>query len=475
MNKKLMAIAVAGAIGAPGLAFAQAANVNIYGVLDGRYDSMRFSSSTTQAAGTSTIGGLTKNHVQFQAPRWGLRGSESLGGGLTAYFQLESGLNPDGRPDVSVGTGGVTTLGGRDSWLGIRSATWGSIQAGGFGTAFKTVNAAYNANPSFNHGGVIMGNGDSTGASPGPNCASPGFTTLTVVPPNLPSGLSTATATISCGNLAEGATNPFSRRESNYIEYATPSFSGFVGKIGTIASEFAEPATTTSLVAPGLSQSKPKLWSYSLAWSGGPWSAAAAYETHTGYRATNVGGSNRNAKDKAWSVGGKWDFGQGQIGAGWESMDYGNAGTGVALGNNAFKQKFWVVNGNWRVTPAGVLSAGYSKTPGRKSCGDQLTQLVGGVNLMTTTGAGNGGGGCGDASGAKLWTFGYDHNLSKRTALYAQYHKLDNNGNATGGAGYYYIAGPTGNAANGVSTGGPAIGSNGIDVTTIAVGVKHSF
>ena len=28
MNKKLMAVAVAGAIGAPGLAFAQAANVN---------------------------------------------------------------------------------------------------------------------------------------------------------------------------------------------------------------------------------------------------------------------------------------------------------------------------------------------------------------------------------------------------------------------------------------------------------------
>jgi predicted porin len=359
----------------------------------------------------------------------------------------------------------VYALGGRDSYLGIRSS-WGQIQAGGFGTAWKAVNAAYNANPSFNHGGLIMANGDSTGASPSPNCAVPGLTAAATAPA---AGVSAApNAGAQCGNQAEGGTLAFSRRESNYIEYTTPNLSGFVGKIGTIASEFAEPSTTTTVVAAGNSQSKPKLWSYSLAWAGGPWSAAVAYEYHSGYRATNVAGSNRNARDKAWSVGGKWNFGQGQIGAGWESMDYSNAGTGVAGGNNAFKQKFWVINGSFNVTPAGTISAGYSKTPGRKSCGDALTALVGGLNTAA-------GGGCGDMSGAKLWTLGYDHALSKRTKLYAQYHKLDNNGNANGGAGYYYIAGPTGNAANGVSTGGPAIGANGIDVTTIAVGVSHSF
>jgi len=439
MNKKLMAVAVAGAIGAPGLALAQAANVNIYGVIDVRYDQMRFSSSSVQAGGTSVVSSLTKNHVQFQAPRWGFRGSESLGGGLTAYFQLESGMNPDGRADGSSATSGVHTLGGRDSYMGLRSS-WGAVQAGGFGTAFKGIQQVWNASPTIFHGGIIMGNGDATGTMPSPNCA----------------GGPAAGAT-QCGSQAEGTPVSFSRRQSNYLEYQTPNMSGFVGKIGTSASEYAEPSTTTPA---GTSQSKPKLWTYSLTWSGGPWSLGAAYETHTGFRATNAAASNRMAKDKAWTVGGKWNFGQGDIGAGWESMDYGNAGTGVVGGNNSFKLKNWVINGNWKVTPAGTISAGYSKTPGRKSCGDSLTDALGT---------------CGSASGAKHLSLGYDHSLSKRTALYAMYSKIDNGGNAVGGATYYYIAGPTGNGTGGFASGPGAVAPGGIDVTVYAVGVKHSF
>ena len=49
MNKKLMAVAVAGAIGAPGLAFAQAANVSVYGHLDGNLRTTKFSASGTPA------------------------------------------------------------------------------------------------------------------------------------------------------------------------------------------------------------------------------------------------------------------------------------------------------------------------------------------------------------------------------------------------------------------------------------------
>jgi predicted porin len=252
------------------------------------------------------------------------------------------------------------------------------------------------------------------------------------------------------------------------VQYETPNMSGFVGKIATDASELAEPSTTTTTVAAGTSQSKPKLWSYSLTWSGGPWSAGVAYETHKGFRATNAAASDRMARDKAWTIGGKWNFGQGQIGAGWEKMDYQNAGTSAALGNNAFKQTFWVINGSFNVTPAGTISAAYSRTPGRKSCGDNLTQLTGGVQNLT-------GGGCGDITGAKHLSLGYDHALSKRTSLYALYAKLDNNGNQNGGAGYYYIAGPSGNAGNGVASGPGAVGANGIDVTTYAIGVKHSF
>ena len=437
MNKKLMAVAVAGAIGAPGLAFAQAANVNIYGTIDARFDSMKFSSNAT-----NTISSLTKNHFQGQAPRWGIRGSESLGGGMTAYFQVESGLSIDGRQDLSSGTGGVNTFGGRDSYIGLRGS-WGSIQGGGFGTAYKGIQNVWNANPAMNHGGVLMGNGDSTGAAPSPNCQN---TTIGTFPNPQSQGL--------CAPQTEGNGTAFSRRESNYMEYTTPNFSGFQGKIGTIASEWSEPSTTTPA---GLSQSKPKLWSYNVTWSGGPFSAGFGYETHDGYRATNGALSNRNAKDKGWTIGGKWNFGAGEIGAGYESLKYGNAATDVA--SNAFDQKVWVVNGNWKVTPAGTLSAGYSKTPGRSNCGASLTDALGT---------------CGNAQGAKHLHLAYDHAMSKRTSLYAMYAKLTNNNNGVSGAAYYYIAGPTGNGTAGTGSGPNGIAA-GVDVTTYAVGVRHTF
>jgi len=64
--------------------------------------------------------------------------------------------------------------------------------------------------------------------------------------------------------------------------------------------------------------------------------------------------------------------------------------------------------------------------------------------------------------------------MSKRTKMYFAYNKIDN-GISTN---YYYIAGPAANgpgptAAAGTGTnGGLAAGS---DVTTLAIGMQHSF
>ncbi|MCC6473883.1 MAG: porin, partial [Burkholderiales bacterium] len=74
---------------------------------------------------------------------------------------------------------------------------------------------------------------------------------------------------------------------------------------------------------------------------------------------------------------------------------------------------------------------------------------------------------CGGSTAAKILSLSYDHNLSKRTALYAAYGKIDNNNFAS----YYYIAGPASNSGGGAAAGVPA----GTDVTTLQVGVKHSF
>jgi hypothetical protein len=57
--------------------------------------------------------------------------------------------------------------------------------------------------------------------------------------------------------------------------------------------------------------------------------------------------------------------------------------------------------------------------------------------------------------------------MSKRTKMYFAYNKIDNGISST----YYYIAGPAANAGNGTNGGLSA----GTDVTTLAVGLQHSF
>ncbi|MFO7188649.1 MAG: porin, partial [Pseudomonadota bacterium] len=108
MKKKLLALAVAGALTAP-LA-AQAQNVQIYGVLQMSVDRVDNGDDT----GTS---------MKDNSSRIGFRGSEDLGGGLKAIFQLESAVQPDER-----GADGGWTK--RDSWVGLASSTWGEIRVG---------------------------------------------------------------------------------------------------------------------------------------------------------------------------------------------------------------------------------------------------------------------------------------------------------------------------------------------------------
>jgi predicted porin len=57
--------------------------------------------------------------------RWGLRGSEDLGGGLSAIFWLENGFNVD---SGALKNGG--DLFGRQAWVGLRSEQYGTLTLG---------------------------------------------------------------------------------------------------------------------------------------------------------------------------------------------------------------------------------------------------------------------------------------------------------------------------------------------------------
>ncbi len=72
----------------------------------------------------------TTNAVQNNASRWGVRGSEDLGGGLQAFFQLESGFNIDtGAATNNFGQGASGSLFNRESFAGVRGG-FGQIRFG---------------------------------------------------------------------------------------------------------------------------------------------------------------------------------------------------------------------------------------------------------------------------------------------------------------------------------------------------------
>ncbi|MYN16079.1 porin [Rugamonas sp. FT107W] len=112
MKKSLIAMAVLGAMSSA--AFAQS-NVTIYGIVDAGIVSERGGVANTTKV-TSGVG---------SASRLGFKGTEDLGGGLSAVFVLESGVKVDtGESDVA------GSIANRQSYVGLKSTTAGQLTLG---------------------------------------------------------------------------------------------------------------------------------------------------------------------------------------------------------------------------------------------------------------------------------------------------------------------------------------------------------
>ena len=454
MNKKLMALAVAGAVTAPGLAFAQVGGspgVTLYGRLDETIMNSKYSSAFSNTGVPITE--VKKGDIFSPGNAIGVRGREDLGGGTAVWFQLEAGAWPDGRLDAAATTG--SHFGGRNSGLGV-SSELGDIMFGIWDTPYKVAYGTGNLVTSggFASSGIIMGNGDTTGALTNPLC------TNTV---SNASGTVTTGANGVCVTEATSNATAFSRRINNSIQYWSPVFSGLQFRLMTALANYQSPGS-----AMPNGDFKQKEWSGSVTWARGPLALAFGYDAHQGLlRAAPGPGSVTDPKDTGVQIGAKWDFGIAQIGGGLEKLKYANTAAASAVSNQMDVQAY-VLNGRVSAGP-GQVWLSWSQTPGGKSC----TQPAA---FNPNTGTGNltiGSAACGSAGKAKMITLGYDYVMSKRTKMYFAYNKIDN-GISTA---YYYIAGPAANNAVGASTiagtnGGLAIGT---DVTTLGVGVQHSF
>jgi len=453
MNKKLMALAVAGAVTAPGLALAQVGGspgVTLYGRLDEAIVNSKYSTN-----GAGTITEVKKGDVWSAGNAIGVRGREDLGGGTAAWFQLEAGAWPDGRLDSAATTG--SHFGGRNSGLGV-SSELGDIMFGIWDTPYKVAYGTGNLVTSggFASSGIIMGNGDTTGALTNVLCQ-------TTVSNTTGSAALVAPAVASCVTEATSNGTAWSRRINNSIQYWSPVFSGVQFKLMTALANYQSPASAFPNGVP-----KQKEYSGNVTWARGPLALVFGFDSHQGLRPNTAAGGSVNPKDSAIQVGAKWDFGMAQVGVGLEKLKYENT-SATAVGNG-MDVSAYVVNGRVNAGP-GQVWASWNQTPGGKNCTIPAA-------FNSNTGTGNltiGGAACGDAGKAKMITLGYDYIMSKRTKMYFAYNKIDN-GISTN---YYYIAGPAANgggAAAATSVNGTAGGlDRGTDVTTLAIGMQHSF
>jgi predicted porin len=113
MQKSVIALAVLGTLH---LAAHAEPTVSLYGIVDVAL--RRDSDTVADKAKLAELGGMVNTS------RWGIRGSEDLGGGLNANFRLEGGINPDTGAQAE-----AASLFDRRATVGL-SGKWGRLDVG---------------------------------------------------------------------------------------------------------------------------------------------------------------------------------------------------------------------------------------------------------------------------------------------------------------------------------------------------------
>jgi predicted porin len=326
MNKKLVAVAVAGLLAAP-LAQAQTANVTLYG---------RVNLDMEVVNGRQTNGSNPNTYrVSSNSSRFGLKGSENLGGGLTAIFQIENSVGADA-------SGG--TIAARETFVGLQGA-WGTVKLGNFLSPYDDIHPVFGSVP----------------------------TLLTSI---------LATGALWAQASESNANGGFDNRNPNSIRYDSPNMSGFTGSMQYSAGE-------------GSARSNAGIWSLGGFYNNGPAQLGIAYNQNnsirgpgltdqafsiaggwqfTGFRIMGVwerldydATTSSNLKRDFWQIGATINIGPGQMyasygqandgkGSASDSAKVGRLGHGSDTGAN-----HWTVSYTYPLSKRTLMYFGYAR------------------------------------------------------------------------------------------------------------------
>ena len=156
MKKSLIALAV---LAASGAAMAQS-SVTIYGLVDAYVgQTSREVTSTIPASQSAKLKQTVVNGSGQNNSRWGLKGTEDLGGGMKALFVLEGGFQPDTGANATISNQGGGLF-GRQAWVGAQSS-FGTVGLGRQYPAYDDLRGATNMiyDTNFATTGTVWGTG----------------------------------------------------------------------------------------------------------------------------------------------------------------------------------------------------------------------------------------------------------------------------------------------------------------------------
>jgi predicted porin len=385
----LRAAVIAGTL-ASAVAHAQStSSITLYGavLLDAEV-LVRIKQDATSGTPGTPPSGATQNQyrVSSNSTRIGVRGTEPLGDGLSAFFQVES------QPDAS-NSGGA--LASRDTFVGLQGS-WGTLKAG------------YFFSPYYDYGSIFG---------------------------NVPTYRSSILASHSLWgnngyNGANVATGSFEQRIANSVRYDTPRVAGFSGNFQVGARDTGGDN--------GGDVPQQRRHAYVITGGGqynnGPIVAGLVYEQHNKLREGTP--TNPNMQDQGLTAAGSYNFGLIKVAAAFEWLKYD-----VPQGGD-LKRNYWAITGTGNLGP-GQYYIGYWKA--NNGSGSAKCTTTAGITSCPRIGALT----LGPDTGAQQWELSYTYPLSKRTSLYAGYTFIDNQKNGAYNFGINMVPGVcTGNAQN---------------------------
>ena len=472
MNKKVMAVAVAGALALPGVALAQVTisggfrmsltqhsigNVTSFGSLPAAALGSQLGSATSRYNATGAAqGNLSETRVADNVTQVIFQAREDLGGGLTAVGRFEWRPTMDGAGNTGGNLGSGTSAG--TNFVGVESKTMGTLRfgsvttysgAGGTGGPFSSDRGlAFAGNVGITQQigtGAVVAAGQ-TSATQQTNFGQGRHTnSITWNSPNW-SGftLTGVYSTQNAGNDADLATpaagaNGAARKGQLMVlapGYATGGLSLQYIYMDNKVDGFTANAvaSTTTFVTLG--------------------SAGAGAATGNGSTALAGAGGSLAVRDvkahKAWAT---YNFGNGFALSGvWSRATLTNAYTGtlaqtnVSGGNKLSEKTVWVLTGKYATGPH-TFAMDYTKAGSDK--------IV--VNALGQTGN----------TGAKQWSANWMYELSKRTEVGLTYTKISNDTLTANG--------PQDTAVNALGATGTAGNNAGESYTIWGGNITHKF